>query len=136
MNKTITMLALILAFNSSFADEISLGLWSHHFDRTVKYGKCTNEKHNLLSYSRNGFVVGRYDNSHCLESYLAGYSQSNSMGIGYTVSIVSGYPVSMRAVDKYVVIPMVHYTKTFEKIGIRIYYVPAVLIATGFVIKF
>lgn len=120
------------------ADELSLGLWSYHFDRDVKEDECTNEKHNLVAYSRNGFVGGYYDNSHCMDSYLLGYQGSfnKSNSLGYTVSVVSGYPDSMHVVDEYIVVPMVHYTHMVGVAGVRLYYIPKVLVATGLIIRF
>jgi hypothetical protein len=118
------------------ASEVSLGLWSHHFDRSSKPNECVNEDHNLLSYSSHNVVVGGYKNSHCKQSFFVGYQQNLYGEFGYTVSLVSGYPKSMYVVDKYVVVPMMHYTFLSDNVGVKVYFIPGVLVAAGYVIRF
>lgn len=146
MQKTWMLVLLAVSFQAN-CDEVSLGLWSHHFDRNYAKDKCVNETHNLVTYQRSGIVAGGYKNSHCKQSWLAGYQGNIYKDLGYTVSVVSGYPKGMHLIDNYIVVPMLHYTfytdllkfefkKKTINTGVRVYYIPDVLIAIGSVTRF
>ena len=132
-------LMLIIVATLSFtvgANELSLGLWSRHVERSAHPDKCTNEKHNLAAYTYKNFVAGGYKNSHCKQSFLVGYQDTIYKDLGYTVSLVSGYPKSMHVADEYVVVPMLHYTLWADNVGVRLYFIPNVLTAVGYMIRF
>tara|TARA_R110000851_G_scaffold171607_3_gene317875 strand:- start:2912 stop:3343 length:432 start_codon:yes stop_codon:yes gene_type:complete len=135
-----TVVLLCTLLPRAYGDELSLGLWSHHFDRDVKEDECVNEEHNLVSYAHKNIVAGGYRNSNCNDSYLLGYqgefTRIGDHSFGYTISAVSGYSKSMHVVDGLIVIPMLHYSYTYKGDGVRLYYIPQVLVATGFIFRF
>ena len=135
------ILALLTTLPKANAGELALGLWTHHFDRVLPANKCGNEKHNLLAYTTDdGYSVGMYKNSHCLQSYAIGYQDSvevvRSTYVGYAINAVSGYPEDMRWLGPLVVIPTLTITHFYKGVGVRWIHVPKILDGVGFVYRF
>jgi hypothetical protein len=135
------VMSLAIYSGQSHSDELSLGLWTYHFDRDVKDDECTNEVHNLVGYRLdNGLTFGGYDNSHCRESYFVGFSQDlykrNNFAVGWSAGAVTGYPSSMHVVDGLIIIPNAHMTYTIGGVGIKIIYIPNLLKGAGLIYEF
>lgn len=144
MNKLITLIALVFTLIScqpAMAEEpehaLDLGLWTYHFDRTVKPWECFNEEHDLVAYRYKNFGVGAYINTHCRQSFLV-TNRWNFKDTGFTfdLSIISGYPESMHIIDKYVILPSFGYTKYLGDIGITFIFVPESLVGIGYSYRF
>jgi len=128
----LAIVALLVVPDFSEADEMYLGLRTYHFDRGGR--DCINETHDLVAYSKHGYYGGTYVNSQCRRSYLVGTSHKIKGGFGYDVSIVTGYPSSMHLVEGVVLIPTVTYKYYVDSIGVKIIYVPTVLVGIGMAI--
>lgn len=135
------VMALAIHCAPSNADELSLGLWTKHYDREVKPYECGNEKHNLVAYTHStGFMAGMYDNSHCLKSYFVGYQKSlyryKGVSAGVAAQVVTGYPKSMHWLGNAIVIPMFSASYKYDGFGVRFISVPTLLNGVGFVYEF
>ena len=126
----------LIMSGAAYGDSVMLGLRTYHFDRQVWPDECVNEKHNLVAFEKNGFIVGGYKNSHCLQSWLIGYSYPVYRSISLDTALVTGYPDSMHAIGKTVIIPQIVYSRFITDIGFRLVWVPSVLIGGGMVLKF
>ena len=127
------LLAVVLMFAfSSHADVLALGLKTHHFKATPP-DQCLNETHDLVALSRRGYVVGTYINSHCVRSYLAGLSYDWGGGFGGDIAIVSNYPKKMHILGPLIVIPQLTYTEYWRGFGVKLSWIPSVLVGVGFV---
>ena len=135
------VMSLAIYSGQSHSGELALGLWTHHFNRDAPPEKCTNEKHDLMAYKFNGgLTMGMYNNSHCITSYLAGYTKDlyrgKSIRLGYSIAAVSGYPDHMHVVDGLIIIPSPHIAYVVGDVGIRVIYIPRLLVGAGFVYEF
>lgn len=124
---------LMLVFSSCNAMTLALGLQTHHFSSPSYYDKCRTESHELLAIDYDGYLLGTYENSHCMRSWLAGRSFSFDNGLGVDVVIVSGYPKKLHLIGELIVIPQMTYSKFWGSHGVKVSYVPKVLVGVGFV---
>lgn len=128
-------LAVVLMFVFSHCNSmtLALGLQTYHFSSPSYYDKCRNESHDLAAIDYDGYLLGTYENSHCMRSFLAGRSYAFDHGFGVDVVIVSGYPEKLHLIGKLIVIPQVTYSKFWNGYGVKVSYVPNVLVGVGFV---
>ena len=127
------VVVLMFVFSSSHADVLILGLKTHHFSSPSDYDKCRTESHDLAALARGGYVVGTYTNSHCRRSFLAGGSYAWGHGLGVDVVAVNNYPSKLHLVAGLVIIPQVTYSKFWQGYGVKLSFVPGVLVGAGFV---
>ena len=130
--KALFAVVLMFAF-SSHADVLILGLKTHHFSAPSDYDKCRTESHDLAALGRGGYVVGTYTNSHCRRSFLAGGSYAWDYGLGVDVVAVNNYPKKLHLVAGLVIIPQVTYSQFWQGYGVKVSWVPSVLMGIGFV---
>lgn len=132
MLKILVVAVLVIISSVSHADILAVGLKTHHFSKPSYYDTCRTESHDLVAYEYKGVLAGTYTNSHCMRSYLAGGSYS-AYGLGFDVVVVTGYPSKLHIVGGLVIIPQVTYSKFWHKYGLKISYVPSVLVGVGLV---
>lgn len=134
---TFTLLFMSASKAQAADYSMDLGLWTYHFDREVKPGECTNEKHDLFVYRYKGYGGGTYLNSHCNTSYLVTKRWDTGIkGLTIDTSIVSGYPDGMHVIFDLIILPAISYTRYVENVGITFIYVPTVLVGAGYTLKF
>ena len=148
MKKTLGILALsifCMMLSTAQADEVDttldIGFWSYHFEREYEEDECVNEKHDAIVLHKNNISVGGYKNTHCKQSFVLGYNRAMykeaDQEITVEVMAVSGYPKSMHVAVGLIVIPTINYRAYLtDSMGIKIVYVPSVLVGVGFSHRF
>lgn len=132
----LSIIALLIVSHPSNADEVYLGLKTYHFDRGGR--DCLQEEHHLYAYRKGDYHIGTYENSQCMRSYLLGVHYDLGNDFGADISLVSGYPPEMWAIEGIdtTIIPMFTYTKFIGSIGFKAIFVPSVLVGIGGAIRF
>jgi len=133
--KVFLVVSLMFVFSSCNAATLALGLKTRHFSSPSYYDKCRNESHELFAVDYEGYLVGTYDNSHCMRSFLIGRSIQYDNGLGFDLVMVSGYPERLHVIGSMLVIPQVTYSKFWQGYGVKLSYVPTVLVGVGFVVE-
>ncbi len=133
--KALLATVLMFAFSTCSADVLALGLKTHHFSSPSYYDKCRKESHDLVALDRGGYLAGTYINSHCRRSFLAGGSYAWSNGVGVDVVAVDNYPSKLHLVGGLVIIPQVTYSQFWRGYGVKLSFVPGVLVGMGFVYR-
>lgn len=84
----VSLLFLLSSMSVMAEDYIYTGAWSYHFDQ--KDHPITNQKHDLIGYQHDAWMIGSYHNSFGDQSYMIGREFQVRQYGNFNLTVVAG----------------------------------------------